>query len=192
MCLVCLCRAGCRHLHVPQNSRQPWDLKWLKSMGTWAWALLMCLGGPNYCRVGWVGSQSYLFVDWSSFNACRYSMCVLGRHVVFVVVCILFIVGWWHRVECVYYPCTHAHTQKKKKIHLLWEVFHRNEEARYNCDGEKEIQTKGVERESERKIERVGRCRRGRRERDREWMTYNSMCVFLELVCTPKNVHTFF
>jgi len=46
-CLVCLCRAGSRHLHVPQNSRQPWDLKWLKTMGNRAWALLMCLGGPN-------------------------------------------------------------------------------------------------------------------------------------------------
>jgi len=42
-----LCRVGCRHLHVPQNSRQPWDLKWLKAMGTWAWVLIMCLGGPN-------------------------------------------------------------------------------------------------------------------------------------------------
>jgi len=33
-CLVYLCRARCRHLLVPQNSRQPWDLKWSKSMGT--------------------------------------------------------------------------------------------------------------------------------------------------------------
>jgi len=42
-----LCWAGCRHLHVHQNSRQPWDLKWLKTMGNWAWALIMTLGGPN-------------------------------------------------------------------------------------------------------------------------------------------------
>ena len=54
--LDCVGLAGCRHLLVPQNSRQPWDLKWLKSMGTWAWALLMFLGGPNYCRVGRMGS----------------------------------------------------------------------------------------------------------------------------------------
>jgi 3-deoxy-D-arabino-heptulosonate 7-phosphate (DAHP) synthase len=40
-------------------------------------------------------------------------MCVLGRYVVVTVACIMFVVVLRHRVECIYYPCTHTHTQKK-------------------------------------------------------------------------------
>ena len=80
--LVYLCRAGCRHLLVPQNSRHPWDLKWSKSMGTWAWALLMCPGGPNHCRVGWAGSHSYsLSVECRTLLPGAWCAFMLGRYV---------------------------------------------------------------------------------------------------------------
>ena len=95
VCLVCLCWVGCRHLLVPQNSRQPWDLKWSKSMGTWDWALLMCPGGPNHCRVGRTGSHSYFFrqlivvhcfqmldVHLRSLCCFRSFMCHVHRHIV--------------------------------------------------------------------------------------------------------------
>jgi hypothetical protein len=53
---------------------------------------------------------------------------------VFIVVCVLFVVGWRRRVECVCFPCTRTHTllkeKKKKKLHLLYEVCRRNEEDR--------------------------------------------------------------
>jgi hypothetical protein len=54
-------------------------------------------------------------------------MCVLGRHVVFVVVCNLFVVEWRRRVECVYYLCKHGHTQKK--IAIVIRGCRRNEEV---------------------------------------------------------------
>jgi hypothetical protein len=42
-------------------------------------------------------------------------MCVLGRYVVVAVAYVMFVVVLRCRVECIYYPCTHVHTKKKKK-----------------------------------------------------------------------------
>jgi hypothetical protein len=73
-------------------------------------------------------------------------MCILGRHVVFIIVCVLFVVGWRRRVECVYYPCTHAHTQKKKKKNCTcYKRFSRhNEEVRY-INSNKIVEASGIQ-----------------------------------------------
>jgi hypothetical protein len=47
------------------------------------------------------------------------------------IACVMFVVVWRCRVECIYHPCTHAHTHKKKKIALVIRGCRRNEEARY-------------------------------------------------------------
>jgi hypothetical protein len=82
----------------------------------------MCPGGPNHCRVGRAGSQSY-FCQLIVVLASRCLMCVLVCYVVVAVACVMFVVMLRRRVECLYYPCTHAHThkkkKKKKKSHLL-------------------------------------------------------------------------
>jgi hypothetical protein len=78
----------------------------------------MCLGGPNHCRVGWMGSQSYyLSVD------CRSLLAEVHVHLrsfcCHRIACVMFVIVWQRRVECIYYPCTHAHTHKKKKKFAL-------------------------------------------------------------------------
>jgi len=122
-----------RYFFVPHNSHQSWDLKWSKSMGTWAWALLMCPRDPNHCKVGRVGSQSYFVVSWLSFFASRCLMCVLVHYAVVTVACVMFVIVLRRKVECIYYPCTHVQTPKTKiKIALViwgycctkWEVCH--------------------------------------------------------------------
>jgi hypothetical protein len=69
----------------------------------------MCLGGPNHCRVGRAGSQSYLLslivVKCMQLLVVRLmSSCCVHRG------CVLFVVGWRRRVECVIslvHACTH-------------------------------------------------------------------------------------
>lgn len=50
-------------------------------------------------------------------------MCILDRYVVVAIACATFAIVWRRRVECIYYPCTHAHTQKKKKIYTCYKRF---------------------------------------------------------------------
>jgi hypothetical protein len=80
----------------------------------------MCLGGPNHCRVGRAGSQSYLFCRLivvpclQILDVCLRSLCCCCncmRHV-------------RHRVATqsrmyLLSLYTRAHTKKKKKLHLL-------------------------------------------------------------------------
>jgi len=80
----------------------------------------MCLGGPNHCRVGWVGSQSYylsivvvhcfLMIEVRLGSSCCHHCCM--RH---VRRCI-------STQNIMYsFPCTHAHTKNKNKkiLHLF-------------------------------------------------------------------------
>jgi hypothetical protein len=74
----------------------------------------MCLGGPNHCRVGHMGSQS--FICWLIVVLYwRMLMCVLNIYVDITVACIMIChhVAAQSILSC--YPCTHSHTQKKIK-----------------------------------------------------------------------------
>jgi hypothetical protein len=89
----------------------------------------MCLGGPNHCRVGRMGSQSF----YCRLNVVLYwqmLMCVLDLYVDIAVAmrhdCRQ--VAAQSIMSC--YPCTHAH-KKKKKIALVIRGYRRNEEVRY-------------------------------------------------------------
>jgi len=119
--LVCLCWAGCRCFLVPQNSLQTWDLKWSKSIGTWASALLMCPRGPKHYRVGWAGSQSYFYL-------LIVVPCVLMLVVLVRLLCVVAWVACVVSLSCcdveynVFITLVHTHTHTQKKLHLLWEV----------------------------------------------------------------------
>jgi hypothetical protein len=82
----------------------------------------MCLGGPNHCRVGWAGSQSYLLsidrrkcmqlliVCLMSSCCVRRGLCLVHRRVV------------TQSRMCLFPLYTRTHTlkkKKKKKLHLL-------------------------------------------------------------------------
>jgi hypothetical protein len=51
----------------------------------------MCLGGPNHCRVGRAGSQSYL-LSLIVVNACSYCVRPMSSCCVHLA-CVLFVVG---------------------------------------------------------------------------------------------------
>jgi len=53
-------------------------------------------------------------------------MCIIGHYVEVIVACVMFVIVLRRIVECLYYPCTHAHTQKKK-LYLLCEAGCRDE-----------------------------------------------------------------
>jgi hypothetical protein len=81
--------------------------------------LLMCLGGPNHCRVGRMGSQSY-FCRLIVVHCWQMLMCILDLYVDIAVACVMIRrhVATQSIMSC--YPCTHTHTKKKKKkLHLL-------------------------------------------------------------------------
>jgi hypothetical protein len=74
----------------------------------------MCRGGPNHCRVGRAGSQSFygrLIVVYclQQLVVRLMSPCCVHH------CCILLVIGWRRRVECVC-SLVHARTHTLKKI----------------------------------------------------------------------------
>jgi hypothetical protein len=76
----------------------------------------MCLGGPNHCRVGWRGSQSYLLsVDCRSYL--QMFMCTLDLYVV-IALHASCSSSYGDTEYNVFITLVHTHTctHKKKKI----------------------------------------------------------------------------
>jgi hypothetical protein len=73
----------------------------------------MCLGGPNHCRVGQMGSQSFI-CRLIVVHYWQMLMCILDLYVDIAVACVMICrhVVAQSIMSC--YPCTHAHTKKKK------------------------------------------------------------------------------
>jgi hypothetical protein len=70
----------------------------------------MCLGGPNHCRVGRAGSQSYLLSIDRRLCMQLLVVCIVSSCCVHHRGCVLLVVGWRRRVKCVCFLCTRAHT----------------------------------------------------------------------------------
>jgi hypothetical protein len=94
----------------------------------------MCLGGPNHCRVGRAGGQSYLAVSFTL--SCDHHLCMWlrivrpGHLLMFILVASYSSSGGDAESNgLLLFPCTHAHThtfkkkkkKKKKILHLLLE-----------------------------------------------------------------------
>jgi hypothetical protein len=89
----------------------------------------MCLGGPNHCRVGWVGSQSYHCLSVVVLCLQRF-MCVLDLYVV-IALHASCSSSYGDAGSNVLINLAHTHTYTQKKIALVIRGCHRNEEDRY-------------------------------------------------------------
>jgi hypothetical protein len=80
----------------------------------------MCLGGPNHCRVGWAGGQSYLVVSFTlscDRRLCMWLLVVRPCHLIMFILVASYSSsgGDAESNGLLLFPCTHAHTHFKKK-----------------------------------------------------------------------------
>jgi hypothetical protein len=84
----------------------------------------MCPRGPNHCRVGRAGSQSFIHVRLNVVHCFQCLMCFLG----WVVMLLLRELLASCSSSCCdteynfFITLVHTHTPKKKKLHLLGEA----------------------------------------------------------------------
>ena len=96
-------------------------------MGTWAWALLMCPGGPNHCKVGRAGSHSYSSsVECHTFLPGAWCSFMLGRYVCCGMSCMRCVHCRVAMLSIMSLLPSYTHTQILFFLHLLCEACCRN------------------------------------------------------------------